>query len=877
MNKHLLSILLTAASGLLIILLALNLSVNNEQSTSGPESPLSRLEWEHRRLADPATGKIPPLALWNAYLQLVADGKMKPGPFLSQANARDGEWQQVNDFFASLAITKITHDPNNTQIFYFCTGEGWYNADYSVGAGVFKSDDGGNSWNQLSATATSAFSLCQDIDIHPATSDVYVATQTSGLMRSQDGGNSWNRVLSVPGSLNNSVCDVEFTKNGGIFATTGIFQSGGVWYSETGDSGTWVKQTSFPAAGSFRVELATAPSNDSVAYAVTCKSATYDITGVFKTVDKGQTWFELPTPGGNDTLFAHFQAWYDLVLEVNPTDENDVVGGGWHLWRSRDGGTNWYQISHGRPDSAGYQYVHVDQHAILFQSADTVYFGNDGGIYKCTNFSDSLPDIYERNYGYRVTQFYSGAIPPDAGNVNVVGGSQDNGTSMIYQSGISPATYLTGWDGGFCAINHLNPSIIYTTKNSNGVYRVKSYGWAVPDTITNPYLTDADVQFINPIAIDKTDPEILYMGSNKGLWRLKNASAASDSDWVQASKLQAGISVLSVSEAQPHTVFIGKSSSAKIYRLENADTTGITQPWINCDPGNKLPSGGFGNPISCSGLYLDPDDVNHIFSVYSNYGIKNVWESKDVTASSPAWTAHDGDLPNIPVHSVFLHPENPEVCYIGTDLGVFFTSNLDGDNTNWLPCNTGLANVRITELLYRESDHTLTATSYGRGIFVATVPLSGSDYSLTWSERGPLDVGGRTRAIMIDPNDPTRNTIWAGAVSGGLWKTTNIDGLPVVGIQPARNTNFDVNVFPNPVTGSHATIEINLGHPSTVSVTAFNGDGKRIRDLWQNRSAASGTHRIVWNVQSGMNTGICYIVVEAGDHRLVKKVLVMEP
>jgi hypothetical protein len=130
---------------------------------------------------------------------------------------------------------------------------------------------------------------------------------------------------------------------------------------------------------------------------------------------------------------------------------------------------------------------------------------------------------------------------------------------------------------------------------------------------------------------------------------------------------------------------------------------------------------------------------------------------------------------------------------------------------------------------------------------------------------------------MIDPNDPTRKTIWAGAVSGGLWKTTNIDGLPVVGIQRARNTSFDVNVFPNPVAGSAATIEINLGHPSTVSVTAFNSDGKRIRDLWQHRPAASGTHRIEWNVQSGMNTGICYILVQAGEHRLVKKVLVMEP
>lgn len=875
MKQHLLlsSLFLFAAIGILISLQPHQ--EKTERGSSGEENPFARLDWEHNRLADPATGKIPPMGLWNAYRQLISQGKMHDGPFFSQANMRDGEWQQVNDFFASLAITKITYDPNNTQVFYFCTGEGWYNADYSVGAGVFKSSDGGNSWNQLSATATSAFTFCQDVDVHPFTSDVYVATQTSGLMRSQDGGDSWKRVLSVPGSLNNSVCDVEFTKNGGIFATTGIFQSGSVWYSETGDSGTWVKQTNFPGAGSYRVELATAPSNDSVAYAVACKSATYDITGIFKTVDKGQTWFELPTPGGNDTLFAHFQAWYDLTLAVNPNDENDIVGGGWKIWRSRDGGNTWEQITHGNPDSSAYQYVHVDEHAIVFQDSNTVYFGNDGGIWKCTNFMDSLPDIYERNYGYRVTQYYAGAIPPDAGNQTVVGGTQDNGSTLIYKDGISPVTYLTGYDGAYCAINHLDPSIIYTTKNSNGVFRKLNYGFSIADTITNPYLTDADVQFINPIALDKTDPEILYMGSNKGLWRLNHASTAKDSDWVQASKLQTGIAVIGVSEAQPHTVFIGKSSTSKIYRLENADTSTSAHAWINCDPGNKLPTGGFGVPITCAGLYLDPEDANHLISVYSNYGIKNIWETKDILAPTPNWTAQDGDLPNLPVYSVFVHPENSDVCYIGTDLGVFYTTNLDGDNTHWEPMNTGLANIRITDMLYRTSDHTLTAMSYGRGIFVADVPMSGPDYSMTWTEKGPLDVGGRTRAIMIDPNDPTHQTVWAGAVSGGLWKTTNIDGLPVVGIQQTTVREFSTDVFPNPVTGAGATVQFSLDQTANVYVTVFNSAGMITDELWQNQNASAGIHRIQWTPQSSLTNGIYYVMIQAGDRKIVKKVVVM--
>jgi hypothetical protein len=635
------------------------------------------------------------------------------------------------------------------------------------------------------------------------------------------------------------------------------------------------KVNGFPSTGIYRVEIATAASNDSVAYATACRAVTYDIAGVFKTIDKGENWFLLPPPGGSDTMMAHFQAWYDLLLEVNPADENEVIGGGWHLWRSKDGGNNWTQLSHGDPFNQEYQYVHVDQHAVVFRNSDTVLFGNDGGVWKSGNFSDDFPALYERNNGYRVTQYYAGSVHPGAGNGTVVGGTQDNGSTLINQGGISPVLYLTGYDGGFCAINPQDPSLIYTTKNSNGVFRKSNFGYSIADTLTNPYINDNDVQFINPIALDATDPEILYMSSNQGLWRLSQASTASDSDWVQASKLQTAISVLAVSPAQPHTVFAGKNSSAKIYRLENADTSGITRAWINCDPANKLPNGSFGNPISCAGLYLNPTDANHLLSVYSNYGIKNVWESKNVLASSPAWTSHDGDLPNIPVFSVFVHPDQPTVCYIGTSLGVFFTSQLNGDNTHWELSNDGLANVRITQLIYKPTDQTLTAMTYGRGIFVGTVPAAGPDYSISWTERGPLDVGGRTRALMIDPNDPAGQTVWAGAVSGGLWKTTHIDALPFVGIQNEAAAEMAMNIFPNPAGEGTVTIELMVEKSSVVSVKMIDREGKPIADLCNQRHLSAGKHWLRWNTSSVPN-GIYFAETIIDGKRLVKKVAVMK-
>ena len=844
---------------------------------SGPESPISRMEWEKNRYSDPATGRIPHFAIWEAYQQLIAGGKISAQPFISKATNRTGEWQLVNDFFSSIAITKMCYDPQQLQTYYFCTGEGWYNADAAIGAGVWKSTDAGNSWQQLPATDTSLFSYCQDIDVHPATSDVYVATSASGLMRSQDGGASFKKVLHVPGSQNNSICDVEFTKNGSIFATTGIFQAGAVYFSETGDSGTWVKQTNgFPTSGIFRVEMATAPSNDSVAYAIAGNTTDYGIKGFYKTIDKGNTWFTIPDPGG-DLQFAKRQAWYDIIIAVDPNDENTVVAGGLHQWRSKDGGTTWSRLTHGNPDSSDYQYTHVDQHAILFRNSDTVYFGNDGGVWKSGNFTNEFPDIYERNLGYRVTQYYASALHPAAGNLTIIGGTQDNGSNQMQSPGISPHKVLSGYDGGFCAVNYNYPQLIYTTKNSNGTFRHNNAGYDIPDTITNAYLTDNDVQFINPMAIDPNDPELLYMASSsKGLWRLKHASTATDSSWERASKTVGAITAIGISKSQPGTVFIGKGSGGNIYRIERADTTTLTHAWTDCDPANQLPSGSTFNPVYCSCVFVDPEDVNHVFAIYSNYGIKNIWETKNATSPAVTWTSHDGDLPNLPVNWIFPHPEQDGVCYIATELGVFYTNSLAGDNTIWLPINEGLANVRVSMLSYRPSDHLIVAATHGRGMFTGQVPMSGPDYSITWNERGPLDVGGRTRAIMIDPNDASGQTIWAASVAGGLWKNTGIDALISVDAGNVAAGIPGIHVFPNPISAAGALIECSLSKSERATVFITDVSGNRVATLLNNQTMPAGLFSARWIPPGHIANGIYYLVIDFEGERKVEKIVVLK-
>ena len=166
------AILVLSAGAFFTLILSSQQKFSSKEN-GGQDSPILREQWEHDRYADPATGEIPSMGLWKAYQQLVADGKISAPPFINQATQRTEQWQLVNDFFPSIAITKIVYDPSNTQTFYFCTGEGWYNADQAIGAGVFKSTDAGITF--FSVFDDQAVLPIGDIAVDPVNSNnVYV-------------------------------------------------------------------------------------------------------------------------------------------------------------------------------------------------------------------------------------------------------------------------------------------------------------------------------------------------------------------------------------------------------------------------------------------------------------------------------------------------------------------------------------------------------------------------------------------------------------------------------------------------------------------------------------------------------------------------------
>jgi hypothetical protein len=120
---------------------------------------------------------------------------------------------------------------------------------------------------------------------------------------------------------------------------------------------------------------------------------------------------------------------------------------------------------------------------------------------------------------------------------------------------------------------------------------------------------------------------------------------------------------------------------------------------------------------------------------------------------------------------------------------------------------------------------------------------------------------------MIDPNDHTGQTIWAGSVSGGLWKTTQIDAMPPASVP---KDSFAVIVYPNPATSSGTEVQFSLPGDANVSITIYDSAGKLIDEVMK-ANAPAGTHYLHWD--SSSRSGIFYLLFNDGKEKTVRKIV----
>lgn len=616
-------------------------------------------------------------------------------------------WNKVDDLWANLAITCITYDPSNTQVFYVGTGEGWQNLDAINGAGIWKTTDGGSSWSQLSASTS--YSSFQKLIVATTDGTNYYlyAASNSGVLRSTNGGSSFTNVASAGGFA----ADLDQGADKTLYASFGRFSAGSIYTSTNGT--TWTKLNNFPSSVQ-RVRIATAPSDANVIYAMAQSGSGNGLAGIYYSSNKGSSWTTCGTPVDNDSGIGNEitrgQAWYDLSMAVDPKNAARVYIGGVDLFKSTNNGSSWTQISNWT--GTGFPLVHADQHNIVFKpgSSDTAMFTNDGGLFLGKNLSSGTISFANKNTGYNVTQFYSCAMKNTSGANYFLAGAQDNGSHKFTAAGINSTSQVTGGDGSYCFIDQDNSNYQITSYVYDQYYLSTNGGSSFPTSLG----TGTNGSFINPADYDDAQNILFCNYASNDYGTNLTSNQIERISGIGGTTSTTRISVTNMTKAATHirvspyatsgtsTIFVG-TSNGQLFKVTNAHAT----PTTTTLTGSSFPNGS----ISCVEVGASE---NELLVTFSNYGVTSVFYTSN---GGTNWKNIEGNLPNMPVRWALFNPNNRQQVMLATEVGVWICNDISVTSPSWSPSNSGLANVRVDMLQIRNSDNLVIAATHGRGLF----------------------------------------------------------------------------------------------------------------------------------------------------------------
>ncbi len=708
-------------------------------------------------------------------------------------------WAQEDDFMTNLAVSTMVMDPTDANTIYAGTGEGFYNADALRGAGVFKTTDGGAHWNQLASTTGSSWYYVNRLAINGDAS-VLLAATNSGIYRSLDAGVTWTQELT------GRVLDVKFDPNNNDNAVAGG-ASHNCWHSTDGGD-SWTAATGLGTSGG-RIELAYSASEPGKVWA--CVDVNEGL--LYDSTDGGQTYSSFGITGHLGS-----QGWYDNVIWVDPMDGDKVYIGGIDLYRVKVSAFSMARISYWQSSPAS---AHADHHFIVPHpdfglgggDSDTVFFCNDGGIYKGdmsqVNGDSSGTGWTELNNNLGTTQLYGAAGNSTSGVI--IGGCQDNGT-IRFSGNTETWTEVQSGDGGYCLFDQNDSDYCYGEyvygqifRNSAGGVAPSGNDW-IYQYISGKYynsgwkwkpapykIDDAESssgEFIAPICMDPnlTAQNRVYVGM-RSLWRTNDAKTAnvpvdyanrsatpvSGPTWAVV-KAAAGsdynynITAVTVAPGNSDVVWVGHRNG-NVYMTTNGTAAGPTWSRMD-DTGTGLPN------RRVQRITIDADDNNTVYVCFGGFSSDNVYCS---TNAGAAWTDITGSgatgLPDVPVRGFAIHPDNSSWLYAGTEIGIFASS--DG-GANWSVSNEGPTNCSVDELFWMEAAGTpvLVAATHGRGVFKITIPAVSAGL-------GTDDFNG----------DGTSDVLWHNVSDG----TTALYFMNSTGVdhtsEPGTETDTDWQVF----------------------------------------------------------------------------------
>ena len=672
-------------------------------------------------------------------------------------------WRQVEGLPANLNVSCLTVDPRDPNIWYAGTGEQYTGGDV-VGTGVYKTTDAGKTWNKVldveefsnsgggtNIRAIGGVYYINDIEAwdNGSSTEIFIGVTTHlyanarnpqnllgfferGLYGSKDGGSSWNKVIEEE-----SFNDFETDANGNIWASTTYSPGeensfgGKIFMREQGTSTTWSEITTIPEV--YRTEIEASATDPGKFYILA--EDRMEEASLWITTDAFQTISRLNEPNDADLDippydFARGQAFYNLMIECDPTNDEIVYVGGIDLFRSSNSGDSWEQISkwadNDNLDELPVSEVHADHHVMQFRPGNTnqAIFGHDGGVSFARDLaSASISKVFiTPEVNYITTQFYSVAVAPAsfASGDYFLGGTQDNG-SLLIENGNPASLGILGGDGAHSFYDQVNTEYFIANLIYNDLIVLYNYEKEGYSLIANN--EDRDGFFINPQALD-SNLDILFSNGPEGvLYRYEDLTQIEtlgddgierDSPIAPRSSLKnplldTSISAITVSpfSTQSSTVLLGLINS-KLLKVENAHGNPSNATW------KEITGPQFVGSIS-DVEYGETED--QLYVTFYNYGVKSIWYTANANATSPTWENKEGNLPDLPVLSILPNPLNEDEVIIGTELGIWATENFNSSQPVWTQSYNGMSDVKVTDLDLKKGKNEAYAASYGRGIF----------------------------------------------------------------------------------------------------------------------------------------------------------------
>jgi hypothetical protein len=689
-------------------------------------------------------------------------------------------WKPLTDLLPIIGIGCLAMDPNNPDTLYAGTGEyfnmaaGDENGDSIRGVGIYKTTNGGATWTLLSSTMGQEFYYVNKIVVSPNNSKNIYAATWHGVYLSIDAGATWKLVLDQSGNTQPGCQDLAIRTDQPtdyVFATCAfdVYDNPAI-YRNTNAAGSGKWNVVFTTDNMSRTSLALAPSNQNIIYAVSSSNEDGDyrggLLGVFRSTSSGDSGSWTTQVTNQDSNFLNTllltnprdayadvcyggtrslgnQGDYDQAIAVDPVNPNTVWVGGIDLFRSDDGGQNWGLASYWEANPP--QFAHADNHVIVFApgydgaSNQTMFVSSDGGVFRTDNALAATatgdqatcfpyPASVEwtsLNNSYAVTQFYHGAVYP--GGAVYMGGTQDNATVRG-----SDGSGLNGWttpaftgDGGYVAIDPTNPNTFYFAGTNLSISKTSDAGYSQNSAVKGITESGDNFLWVAPLVMDPANSKRLYTGG-RTLWRsvdgAKTWTAASTAD---SSKV-GSISAITISPSDANHVAFG-TENGYIFTSKSATTTTKSTAWSSSQPRMGY----------VSSLAYDPTNNNTLYVTYSLYKDKatesHVYKSTD---GGVTWHGIDGSgsngIPDIPVYSLIVDPQNSSSLYLGSDIGLFASTN--GGST-WSRDSNPFADA-VTEILVLDrsaGQSNLIAFTHGRGVWKTALPGSGAacDYTLT--------------------------------------------------------------------------------------------------------------------------------------------------